>query len=81
MRYGDCNMKFNKRITVHAVNLKEGSLFSNGIGFDTEGNPVDFIGNTHEMKNIKQAVEEFDDGDSDGRPTIWLKPWQWEDNQ
>ena len=70
-----------KRITVHKVVPSEGSLFSSGIGFDDEGNPVDFIGHTDEMKNILTAVEEYDDGDADGRPTIFLKPWQWSDLQ
>lgn len=70
-----------KRITVHKVMPSIGSLFSSGIGFDDEGTPVDFIGHTAEMLNIKHAIDEYEDGDADGRPTIHLKPWQWSDLQ
>jgi len=70
-----------KRITVHKVIPSEGSLFSSGIGFDHDGNPIEFIGKTHEMKNIKTALDEFEDGDADGRPTIYLHAWQWSDSQ
>lgn len=73
-------LKGTKRITVHAVTINESALFSKGIGFDDENLPVDFIGNTEEMRNIKTAVEEFEDGDVDVRPAIWLKAWQWEDD-
>ena len=70
-----------KRIEVRAVNILDGKLFSNGIGFDDEGAPVDFIGHTSEMLNIKSALDDYDEDHSLGRPSIWLKPWQWEDNQ
>ena len=70
-----------KRITVHAVNISEGSLFSKGVGFDELNLPVDFIGNTDEMRNIKIDLDDFEDGDIDVRPTIWLKAWQWSDEE
>ena len=68
-------------VTVHAVKIKEGSLFSNAIGFDHDGNPIDFIDHTSTLLNVKKALEDFEEGDADGRPSVWLKPWQWEDNQ
>ena len=68
-----------KRITVHKIVIKEGSLFSEGIGFDDQGEPTEFIGHTSEMKNILQAIEDYEDDHSIGLPTIYLKPWQWED--
>lgn len=70
-----------KRITVHKVMPSEGSLFSSGIGFDDDKQPIDFIGHTAEMLNIKTAIDEYEDGDADGLPTIFLKPWQWNDQQ
>lgn len=70
-----------KLITVHAVTLNNGSLFSRGIGFDEEGNPIDFIGHTPEMRNINESLEDFEDDNSLGRPSIWLKPWQWQDDE
>ena len=75
------SIRGTKRITVHKVIVKEGSLFSPGIGFDDYAKPIDFIGHTDEMKNIKEAIEDFEDDHKVGRPTIFLKPWQWEDTQ
>jgi hypothetical protein len=70
-----------KLITVHAVKVKEGSLFSSGLGFDNEGNATEFIDHTQTIKNIQSGLEDFEDNITDGRPTIWLKPWQWEDTK
>jgi hypothetical protein len=74
-------LQFTKRITVHKVVLDEKDWASNGIGFDDEGSPIEFRGFTGTMRNIKTALDEFEDGDTDHRPTIHLHPWQWEDAQ
>lgn len=68
-------------VTVRAVKIQEGKLFSSAIGFGHEGKPIDFIDHTSTLLNVKKALEDFEEGDADGRPTVWLKPWQWEDTQ
>lgn len=65
------------RIEIYKVTLEPTKLFSSGQGYDDYGEVVSFIGDTKEMTNIKTALDEALDEDSD-RPSIYLKPWQYE---
>ena len=67
-----------KRVTVHKVSVNQDSWVSAGIGFDDDGVPVEFIGHTKTMSNIGEALEDFEDDNSLGRPAIYLESWQWQ---
>ena len=75
------NMKFNKRVTVHAVTICDDKPVSKGVGFDDAGELIEFIGHTRDMKNIRESLEDFEDDESLGRPSIYLHPWQWDDTE
>lgn len=66
------------RIEVYKVHLEPTKLFSEGVGYDDYGEVVEFIGNTKEMTNINEAIEDFEDDNTLGRPTVYLKPWQYQ---
>jgi hypothetical protein len=65
-----------KRVTIHNILVKHGSLFSPGSGFDDEGNPVKFIGKTEVMTNINKDLLDYEEHPEHGRPRIYLEAWQ-----
>jgi hypothetical protein len=64
------------RIEVYKVLVEPTKLYSEGMGFDDCGAPIEFIGFTKEIANIGEAIEDYEDDNTIGRPTIYLKPWQ-----
>ena len=74
MTHNICAMK---RVEIHRIDISEGSLYSRGVGEDSEyGDMVDFIGHTQTMKNILADLIDFEEHPEHGRPAIYLEAWQ-----
>lgn len=65
-----------KHITVHKIVVRPAEVYSNGIGFDDNGETVEFIGLTKTMENIDKDLQDFEDFPMNGRPRVYLEAWQ-----
>lgn len=65
-----------KRVEIARIDIKQGSLFSFGVGMDESGDMINFIGHTKTMMNIQEDLEDFEEHPEHGRPAIYLEAWQ-----
>lgn len=65
-----------KRVEVQNITIRQGCLYSKGIGLDDNGDFIHFIGHTCEMMNIQNDLYDFEENPEHGRPRIYLHHWQ-----